>query len=83
MENYARFCGAVDGNAYFQHMTGDEAIVCERVDTIVSCYAAQANRDSDWIESIDGVLITRVGDAVSPRTVEEAILEGLNAAMLV
>ncbi|MCP4766268.1 MAG: FAD-dependent oxidoreductase [Gammaproteobacteria bacterium] len=83
MTPYARFYGAVDGSAFFQHMTGNEAIVCEQVDTIVSCYAAQANRDSDWIESIDGVLITRVGDAVSPRTVEEAILEGLNAAMSV
>jgi len=58
-------------------MTGGEAIVCEGVDTIVSCYASQANRDCDWMEAIDGLTVSRIGDAVSPRTVEEAVLEGL------
>ena len=74
---YARFYGGVDGNAFFQHMTGGEAIVCEEVDTIVSCYASQANRDCDWIEAIDGLTVSRIGDALAPRTVEEAVLEGL------
>jgi 2,4-dienoyl-CoA reductase-like NADH-dependent reductase (Old Yellow Enzyme family) len=82
MTAYARFYGAVDGSAYFQHMTGGEAIVCEQVDTIVSCYAAQANRDCDWVEAIGDIAVTRVGDAVSPRTVEEAVLDGFNAARL-
>jgi NADPH-dependent 2,4-dienoyl-CoA reductase/sulfur reductase-like enzyme len=83
MTAYARFYGAVDGSAYFQHMTGGEAIVCEQVDTIVSCYAAQANRNCDWIEDIGGFPLTRVGDALSPRTVEEAVLDGLNAARMI
>ena len=74
---YARFYGGVDGSAFFQHMTGGDAIVCDDVDTIVSCYAPQANRDCDWIAAIDGLTVSRVGDAVSPRTVEEAVLEGL------
>ena len=80
MTPYARFYGAIDGVAYFQHMTGGEAIVCEGVDTIVSCYAPQANRDCDWLDAIDGLQVVRVGDAVAPRSVEEAVLEGFNAA---
>ncbi len=80
MTAFARFYGALDGSAYFQHMTGGEPIVCEKVDTIVSCYAPQANRTCDWVEDVDGLQLTRIGDAVSPRTVEEAVLEGFNAA---
>ena len=80
MTPYARFYGALDGNAFFQHMTGGEAIVCEQVDTVVTCYAPQANRECDWVEQIEGLTVFWIGDAVSPRTVEEAVLEGLQLA---
>ena len=79
--NYARFFGGMDGNAYFQHMTSGEAIVAEDVDTIVSCYAPRSNRECDWIEPKAGeFVIYRIGDAISPRTVEEAMLEGFQIA---
>ena len=77
---YARFYGGIDGTAYFQHMTAGEAIVCEDVDTIVSCYAPEANRECDWIDAIPGLAVSRIGDAIAPRTVEEAILEGMQLA---
>jgi 2,4-dienoyl-CoA reductase-like NADH-dependent reductase (Old Yellow Enzyme family) len=77
---YARFYGAQDGSAFFQHMTGGQAIVCEQVDTVVTCFASQANRECDWVLQIDGIKASHIGDAVSPRTVEEAILEGLQLA---
>ena len=80
MINYARFYGAVDGSVFFQHMTGGEAIVCENVDTIVSCYASESNRECDWVEKIDGIEVVRIGDALAPRTVEEAVLDGFNAS---
>ncbi|TNF86203.1 MAG: FAD-dependent oxidoreductase [Gammaproteobacteria bacterium] len=76
MTPFARFYGALDGSAYFQHMTGGEAIVCEAVDSIVTCFAPQASRACDWLERLDGFAISRIGDAVAPRTVEEAVLEG-------
>jgi 2,4-dienoyl-CoA reductase-like NADH-dependent reductase (Old Yellow Enzyme family) len=77
---YARFYGALDGSAFFQHMTGGEAIVCEQVDTVVTCFAAQANRECAWVEQIEDITVSWIGDAVSPRTVEEAVLEGLQLA---
>jgi 2,4-dienoyl-CoA reductase-like NADH-dependent reductase (Old Yellow Enzyme family) len=77
---YARFYGALDGNAYFQHMTGGEPIVCESVDTVVSCSAPQANRDCDWLDKMEDLRVFRIGDALAPRTVEEAVLEGLRLA---
>ena len=46
---FARFFGAEDRTAFFQHMTNGEPIICEDVDTIVSCFARQSNRDFDWL----------------------------------
>ena len=80
MTPYARFYGAMEGSAYFQHLTGGEAIVCENVDTVVSCFAPQANRDCDWVETELGLPVTRIGDAIAPRSVEEAVLDGFNIA---
>lgn len=73
---FARLYGAESGTVFFQHMTSNEAIVCDNVDTIVSCYAPQANRELDVLLEKSAASIYRVGDAVAPRTVEEAVLEG-------
>jgi NADPH-dependent 2,4-dienoyl-CoA reductase/sulfur reductase-like enzyme len=78
---FARFYGALDGSAYFQHMTGGEAIVCEAVDTVVTCSAPQADRGCDWLDNLDDLPVSRIGDAVAPRTVEEAVLEGLRLGL--
>jgi len=80
MTPYARFYGGMDGSVFFQHMIGGEPIVCDDVDSIVSCYAPESSRDCDWIESRPGRLVTRIGDALAPRTVEEAVLEGWQLA---
>ena len=80
MTPYARFYGGLDGNAYFQHMTSGEAIVCDQVDTVVSCFAPQANRECSWVDQIHDLSVSWIGDALSPRTVEEAVLEGLQLA---
>ena len=76
---YARFFGADSGTAYFQHTTSNQPIVCEGVDTIVSCYAPKANQDYDWLGDLN-IETHKIGDAVSPRTVEEAVLEGFKTA---
>jgi len=85
MTPYARFYGAVDGSAYFQHMTSAEPIVCEEVDSIVSCYASRSIREYDWLEQASHgnairAKLFKVGDAMSPRSVEEAVLEGFKAS---
>ena len=62
-------------------MTSGEAMICDEVDTVVTCYAAQANRDGEsWLAGLD-CEVTWVGDAIAPRTVEEAVLEGLHAGL--
>ena len=73
---FARLYGAESGSVFFQHMISNEAIVCDDVDTIVSCYAPQANRELDGLLESSSAVVYSVGDAVTPRTVEEAVLEG-------
>jgi len=80
MTAYARFFGGLDGQAYFQHMTGGNAIICDDVDSIVSCYAARSNREFDWLEDMGNLEVVKIGDAIAPRTVEEAVLEGLQVS---
>ena len=76
---FARFYGAEQGTAFFQHMTSDQPIICDDVDTIISCYAPQSNNRHPWLNNLSAE-IHFIGDAISPRTVEEAILEGFKTA---
>ena len=80
MTPYARFYGADGTTAYFQHLTGDEPIVCEDVDTVVTCFAPEAETAlANGLGDFPGEVIV-IGDAAAPRTVEEAVLEGFRAA---
>jgi 2,4-dienoyl-CoA reductase-like NADH-dependent reductase (Old Yellow Enzyme family) len=77
--NYARFFGATDGSVFFQHMMNNEAIVFDHIDTIVSCFAPASNNRHQWLENLEAE-VHLIGDAIAPRTVEEAILEGFKCA---
>ena len=85
---YARFFGAEDQTAFFQHTINGEAIVCEDVDAVVSCYPPRSNNDCSWVSELKApdtgsLQITTIGDALAPRTVEEAVLEGFKAAWMI
>ena len=56
-------------------------MVCEGVDTVVTCYAAQVERQCDDLLATLDCEVLRVGDALAPRTVEEAVLDGLRAGL--
>lgn len=79
MINFARFFGADGNTAYFQHMISKQPIMCDNIDTIVSCYAPQSNNQFDWLDGLQAEVFY-IGDAISPRTVEEAVLEGFKCA---
>jgi 2,4-dienoyl-CoA reductase-like NADH-dependent reductase (Old Yellow Enzyme family) len=80
MIHYMRLYGADDNAVYFQHMISGEAVVLDRVDTLVTSYATRGERALlDGLAGYDGEMVA-IGDCVSPRTVEEAVLEGLRIA---
>ena len=77
---YARFYGADGDTVYFHHNASGEAIICERVDTLVIAQGHKPNTTLE--EEIQGLAIEThlVGDCLSPRSAEEAVYEGLIAA---
>ena len=73
----ARLFGADEDSAYFQHTVNGEAIVAEGVDTLVLAMGQEADqRLAAELEGFGGELHA-IGDCLSPRTAEEAVLEGL------
>ena len=80
MVPYMRFHGADEDSAYFQHQINGEAVVCDEVDTVVTCSANKA--EDGLLRGLEelGIPVHPIGDCVSPRTAEEAVLDGLKAA---
>ncbi len=80
---YARAYGVDADSAYFQHTTSGKPIIFETVDTLVTALGHEP------VTALEQVLegwsgdVHCVGDCLNPRTVEEAVLEGLRAAVAV
>ncbi len=76
----ARLFGVDRDTVYFQHVASGDPIIMEGIDTVV---LSQGHDPLSALEqALDGwsgeVLL--VGDCLAPRTAEEAVLEGLEAA---
>ena len=79
MMPYASLYGADEDTAYFTHIVSGEPIVLENNETLVLAQGhAPVNQLCAELESYPGE-VRVIGDALSPRTVEEAVLEGLKA----
>ena len=77
---YLRLFGADHDTVYMQHtMTGDP-VLCEDVDTLVLACGHQA--ELALHDELEGRIedLHAIGDCRSPRTAEEAVLEGLQVA---
>ena len=74
--SYARLFGADADDAYFEHTYSGDAIVCEQVDTLIGSFGNAASNSASELE-VPGAEMHVIGDALCPRTVEEAVLEGL------
>ena len=72
--------GIDNDTVYFQHVLTDEPILLEGVDaTVLACGHTPDNRLLSELAKV-GYVVRGVGDCLSPRTVEEAVLDGLLAA---
>ncbi len=77
---YARLYG-VDGNTvYLQHATSGAAMVYEDVDTLVASLGHERVSTLEEALAGSGVETHVIGDCLTPRTAEEAVLEGLKIA---
>jgi 2,4-dienoyl-CoA reductase-like NADH-dependent reductase (Old Yellow Enzyme family) len=77
---YMRLYGSDADSVYLQHIGSGEAVVIDKVDTLVLCTGhTPVDELSDSLENMD-VEVRVIGDAASPRTAEEAVYEGLSVA---
>jgi hypothetical protein len=80
---WLRLYGGDGRTAYFIHTPSREAVVMEDVDTIV---LATPNLQEDGLVGVLedlGIEYHLIGDALSPRTAEEAVYEGLQSGLAV
>jgi 2,4-dienoyl-CoA reductase-like NADH-dependent reductase (Old Yellow Enzyme family) len=77
---YMRLYGSDSDSVYLQHVSSGEAVVIDKVDTLVLCTGhTPMDELSDAIADLD-IEVRVIGDAASPRTAEEAVYEGLAVA---
>ncbi len=80
---YVRLVGADISGTWLQHVTSNEIMVIESVDTVVT--AAPDMPDTTLAEELadwSGTVV-EIGDCLTPRTCEEAVLEGMRAGFSV
>lgn len=74
---FMRLYGADEGTVYLLHTAAQEPVVLEEVDTLVVVAPNQSNAEpAGWLGA-RGVPHRIIGDALAPRTAEEAVHEGL------
>lgn len=78
---YAKFYGADENTAYLMHSITNEAILCENVDSVVLSLGHIPETALEEALLDCPIDIQMVGDCLSPRSAEEAILEGMQAAL--
>jgi 2,4-dienoyl-CoA reductase-like NADH-dependent reductase (Old Yellow Enzyme family)/thioredoxin reductase len=80
---YARLFGVDRDSAYLAHIVTGEAIVCGEVDTVVlAAGQAPVTTLEDELAPL-GIEMHLAGDCLAPRSVEEAVYEGLLAGRAV
>ncbi|MFJ2455249.1 FAD-dependent oxidoreductase [Pseudomonas protegens] len=76
---YAHLYGCDDSTVYLQHTASGEPMLLENIDSLVLCQGHQSVDDLG--QQLKGLVpFQRIGDCLAPRTVEEAIHEGLKVA---
>jgi len=76
---YARLAGVDTDTAYFEQKVTGEAIVVEEIDSVVLALGHRSNNQLLEELADTNVDLHVIGDALNPRTAEEAVLEGLVA----
>ena len=76
-----RLFGVDEDSVYLQHTTSGDPVIIEDVSCLVLAQGQAANRDLRTELSDLNVELIEVGDCLAPRTVEEAVLDGLEAGV--
>ena len=77
---FMRLYGVDGSSAYFIHTAAQESVIIEDVDTVVTVYPGIPETSVAAAAKPLCANVQLIGDAMSPRTAEEAVYEGLFAA---
>ncbi len=77
LEPLVRFFGADNDTVYLQHMASGLPVIVENIDTVVMVRGHVSNNSLTHELVGFGGEVFSIGDCVAPRTVEEAVFEGL------
>ncbi len=77
---FMRLYGIEDRTVYFVHTPSQESLVIEDVDSVVAVYPNEPNDSLGHAARQLGIPAFLIGDALAPRTAEEAVFEGMKAA---
>lgn len=78
---FLRLFGVDDTSVYFVHTAAQDPVVIDDVDMVVTVYPNAPDDDlAARLRALD-IPTQVIGDALSPRTAEEAVFEGLRAAL--
>jgi hypothetical protein len=77
---FMRLFGIENRTAYFVHTPSQESLILEDVDTVVAVYPGEPNDRLAAASRQIGIPAYLIGDALAPRTAEEAVFEGLKIA---
>ena len=77
-----RLAGADEDTVYLQHTVSGQAVILEDVDSVVAATGMNANckLERELLDSDYDNELWVIGDAMNPRSCEEAVLEGLKCA---
>jgi hypothetical protein len=78
---FMRLYGVDGRSAYFIHTAAQEPLVIENLDTVVTVYPGVPETALAAAAKPLCANVQIIGDAMSPRTAEEAVYEGLVAAI--
>ncbi len=80
---YVRLVGADSSGVWLQHVTSNEIILIDAVDTVVAALGHMPDTTlAEDLEEWPGTVVV-IGDCLAPRTCEEAVLEGMKAGCCV
>lgn len=77
--HYARLYGTQGNTVFLQHTASQEPIILEGVDTLVLSLGHRPQDELRAAISACGIEMHQIGDAMTPRTAEEAVYEGMIA----
>jgi len=78
---FLRLYGVDGPTVFFPHTASGEPVILEGADTLIHVHAQQSLTTLGRTLDEAGVTTLSLGDALAPRTVEEAIHEGLMAGL--